>query len=200
MYVDLVFISFSVGSYANGLFEGITLQFLEEKTGIEYYVIYNVKRQIVKGKRKGQLYPGSKFRVTKRMKFYKFWTFECKLPLPCRGLTAFNECMGKLKKIKFKALIKQGNQLDKDHIFVITDEIEPKSTRNVSEISLKNSSEIQTPQGQTDTSFEAVLNTCEQNYDISKQDKKIPSDSLYSDIDTNKENSLFDTDVIDEYF
>lgn len=200
MYVDLTFISFSVGSYANGLYEGITLQFLEEKTGIEYYVIYNVKRQIVKGKRKGQLYPGSKFRVTKRMKFYKFWTFECKLPLPCRGLTAFNECMGKLKQFKFKALIKQGNQLDKDHIFVIPDEIEPKSTRNVSEMNLKNSSEIQTLPDQTDTSFEVVLNTCEQNYDISKQDKKIPSDSLYSDIDANKENSLFDTDVIDEYF
>jgi hypothetical protein len=189
-----------VGSYANGLYEGITLQFLEEKTGIEYYVIYNVKRQIVKGKRKGQLYPGSKFRVTKRMKFYKFWTFECKLPPPCRGLTAFNECMGKLKQIKFKALIKQGNQLDKDHIFVIPDEIEPKSTRNVSEISLKNSSEIQTLPDHTDTSFEAILNTCEQNYDISKQDKKIPRDSLYSDIGTNKENRLFDKDVIDEYF
>jgi hypothetical protein len=200
MYVDLMFISFSVGSYANGLYEGITLLFLEEKTGIEYYVIYNVKRKVVKGKRKGQLYPGNKFRVTKRMRFYKFWTFKCKLPLPSRGLTAFNECMGKLKQFKFKALIKQGNQLDKDHIFVITDEIEPKSTRNVSEISLKNSSEIQTLPDQTDTSFEAVLNTCEQNYDISKQDKKIPSDSLYSDIDTNTENSLFDTDVIDEYF
>ena len=26
------------------------------------------------------------------------------------------------------------------------------------------------------------------------------SDSVYSDIETNKENSLFDTDVIDEYF
>lgn len=200
MYVDLVFISFSVGSYANGLYEGITLQFLEEKTGIEYYVIYNVKRKIVKGKRKGQLYPGNKFRVTKRMKFFRFWTFKCKLPLPPRGLTAFNECMGKLKQLKFKALIKQGNQLDKDHIFVIPDEIEPKSTRNVSEINLKNLSEIQTAQGHTDTSFEAILNTCEQNYDISKQDKKIPSDSLYRDIDTNKENSLFDTDVIDEYF
>ena len=46
--------------------------------------------------------------------------------------------------------------------------------RNVSEISLKNSSEIQTPSDQTDTSFEAILNACEQNYDISKQDKKIP--------------------------
>lgn len=67
-------------------------------------------------------------------------------------------------------------------------------------MSLKNSSEIQTPQGHTDTSFEAVLNKFDQNYDISKQDKKIPRDSLYSDIDTNKENSLFDTDVIDEYF
>jgi hypothetical protein len=108
--------------------------------------------------------------------------------------------MGKLKQLKFKALIKQGNQLDKDHIFVITDEIEPKSTRNISEISLKNSSEIQTPSDQTDSSFEAILNTCEQNYDISKQDKKIPSDSLYNDIDTNKENSLFDKDLIDEYF
>jgi hypothetical protein len=108
--------------------------------------------------------------------------------------------MGKLKQFKFRALIKQGNQLDKDHIFVIPDEIEPKSTRNVSEISLKNLSEIQTPPDQTDSSFEAILNTCEQNYDISKQDKKIPRDSLYSDIDTNKENSLFDKDVIDEYF
>ena len=87
--------------------------------------------------------------------------------------------------------------LNKDHIFVITDEIEPKSTRNVSEISLKNSSEIQTLPDQTDTSFEAILNTCEQNYDISKQDKKIPRDSLYRDIDTNRGNSLFD---IDEYF
>jgi hypothetical protein len=108
--------------------------------------------------------------------------------------------MGKLKQLKFKALIKQGNQLDKDHIFVITDEIEPKSTRNVSEISLKNSSEIQTAQGHTDAIFEAIQNTCNQNYDISKQDKKIPRDSLYRDIDTNKENSLFDTDEIDKYF
>jgi hypothetical protein len=74
--------------------------------------------------------------------------------------------MGKLKQFKFKALIKQGNQLDKDHIFVIPDEIEPKSTRNVSEISLKNSSEIQIPLDHTDTSFEAVLNTCDQNYDM----------------------------------
>ena len=108
--------------------------------------------------------------------------------------------MGKLKQFKFKALIKQGNQLDKDHIFVIPDEIEPKSTRNVSEINLKNLSEIQTAQGHTDTSFEAILNTCEQNYDISKQEKKIPRDFLHGDIDTKRGNSLFDTNDIDEYF
>ena len=59
---------------------------------------------------------------------------------------------------------------------------------------------LETPLDHTDTSFEAILNTCEQNYDISKQDKKIQRDSLYRDIDTNKEDSLFDTDVIDEYF
>jgi len=108
--------------------------------------------------------------------------------------------MGKLKKLKFKALIKQGNQLDKDHIFITSNEIEPKSTRNVSEIILKNSSEIKTLPGQTNSGFQAILNTCEQNHDISKQDKKIPRDDLYKKIDTTKENSLFNTDLIDEYF
>ena len=200
MYVDVIYDSFTVGKYNRGRNDGITLNFIEPSTNLMYFTIYNVKRKGTKGKRKDKYYPGNKFRLTKWMKFYRIWTIQWDMPLPPRGLTAFNECMGKLKQLKFKALIKQGNQLDKDHIFVITDEIKPKSTRNISEISLKNLSEIQTPPDQTDSSFEAILNTCEQNYDISKQDKKIPRDSLYSDIDTNKENRLFDKDVIDEYF
>ena len=61
-------------------------------------------------------------------------------------------------------------------------------------------SSIQKIQRQSGRRYKAVLNTCEQNYDISKQDKKIPSDSLYRDTDTNTKNSLFDIDVIDEYF
>ena len=200
MYVDVTYDSFTVGKYNGGRNDGITLNFIEPSTNLMYFTIYNVKRKGAKGKRKDKYYPGNKFRLTKWMKFYRIWTIQWNMPLPPRGLTAFNERMGKLKQLKFKDLIKQGNQLDKDHIFVIPDEIDPKSTRNVSEISLKHLSEIQIPLDHTDTSFEAILNTCEQNYDISKQDKKIPRDCLYGDIDTKRGNSLFDTDDIDEYF
>ena len=98
----------------------MTLLFLFAYTLTQtFYTIWNVdllRKRTVKGKSKGSQYSGKKFSVSKKHKFFQFWYYTCKLPIPSRGLTTFHDCMGKLKHFVFEAEIKEGEQLFKDSI------------------------------------------------------------------------------------
>ena len=120
--VILRYDSYSTGRYGSHNCEGVTLQFFDDSDGCFYYAIWNVnlrRKRTTKNHSRASDYPRNKFSVTRRMKFFYFWHFTCGLPTPCKGLTAFNECMGKLKKLQFQAMIQSGKRLDKDTIEVI---------------------------------------------------------------------------------
>lgn len=113
---DLIYLSYSVGSYGRGKYEGITLHFICEATGESYYVIFNVDRKYKRGKKKGKARPGKQFSVSKQSKFYKLWVHTCGLDEPPKGLTTFHDYMGRLKSFKFQAETIDDNQLLKDSL------------------------------------------------------------------------------------
>jgi hypothetical protein len=118
---DLVYLSYSVGSYGRGKYEGITLHFICEATGESYYVIFNVDRKYKRGKKKGKARPGKQFSVSKQSKFYKLWVHTCGLDEPPKGLTTFHDYMGRLKSFKFQAETIDDNQLFKDSLRLMSE-------------------------------------------------------------------------------
>ena len=116
---NLEYSGYSTGRYGDVKQDGLHVHFLDPDTGQTFYTIWNVdlsRKRTVKGKSKGSQYSGKKFSVSKRHKFFRFWHYTCKLPIPSRGLTTFHDCMGKLNQFVFKAEIKEGEQLFKDSI------------------------------------------------------------------------------------
>ena len=110
--------SYSAGAYENGKYDGITLQFVCDDTGMCYHVHFNVERKRQRGPNKGAILPGKQFWVKRGRKFFRFWHYTCALPIPARGLTSFHDCMGKLKSIRFQAETEDGKKLLKDTLIL----------------------------------------------------------------------------------
>ena len=109
----LRYISYTTGFYGKHNAGGVTLQFLCEVTCINYYVIFNVdlrRKRTTKKHKVGSPLPSGRFSVGLRSQFYKFW-ISTGLGLPHR-LSAFNDCMGKLKAFTFCATVTKGKRLD----------------------------------------------------------------------------------------
>lgn len=88
---------------------GITLQFVCPDTGEAVYAIFNAsltRERNTKNGNAGAPLPKGRFTVTERHQFYKFWK-ATGLPLPKR-LSAFHDCMGKLKGVAFSGAIHNG--------------------------------------------------------------------------------------------
>ena len=108
LITNLKYEGYSTGSYGKSKADGITLQFSCEETGCDYYAIYNVDRSRLRGSRKGEKLPDGRFSVRKKHAFFGFWHRTCGLDAPSKGLTAFHDCMGKLKAFTFNAETKDG--------------------------------------------------------------------------------------------
>ena len=171
---NLRYDTYSTGNYGPKLDEGITLHFIDEGSGCIYFAIWNVhlKRQRASGKYpKGSPYPTNRFSATKRMKFFKFWHYTCRLPVPSKGLTTFHDCMGKLKDIRFEAEVLEGEKLDKDTIKPFIPDKFPISSRQAPDKSPTVLPDKQLQETDAEKDFEEILTTCESNYGISKHGK-----------------------------
>tara|TARA_B110000093_G_scaffold87895_1_gene95187 strand:- start:494 stop:1138 length:645 start_codon:yes stop_codon:yes gene_type:complete len=110
---SLRYIGYTTGIYGKHKTGGVTLQFICETTCINYYVIFNVdlrRKRNTKKHKAGSPLPSGRFSVGLRSQFYKFW-ISTGLGLPHR-LSAFNDCMGKLKAFTFCATVTKGKRLD----------------------------------------------------------------------------------------
>jgi hypothetical protein len=167
---DLNYLSYSVGSYGRGKYEGITLHFICEATGESYYVIFNVDRKYKRGKKKGKTRPGKQFSVSKQSKFYKLWVHTCGLDEPPKGLTTFHDYMGRLKSFKFQAEATNDNQLLKDSLMLmpescqITDGYPP-------DLCQKNNPDNDLVQPIDVSGFQPESRTCSKKHVLSKQVK-----------------------------
>ncbi len=181
---------YSTGKYGKLLEDGITIHFTDMDTGATYYAIWNVvltRQRTTKNHPKGSRYPGKQFSASKGRKFFKFWHYTCRLPIPSKGLTTFHDCMGKLKDIRFEAMILEGEKLDKDtlkpsiaHNFQKNIRQQPDKARTISPDKY-----LEKTKAKTD--FEEILTTCKTNHGISKQgktDTRVPilaSNTSYKD-------------------
>jgi len=110
---SLRYISYTTGFYGKHKAGGVTLQFICEVTCINYYVIFNVdlkRKRNTKKHKAGSPLPRGRFSIGLRSQFYRFWVLTG-LDLPHR-LSAFNDCMGKLKMLTFCATATKGDRLD----------------------------------------------------------------------------------------
>ena len=97
-----IYDSYSTGQYGKYKSQGVTLQFLNIRTGEAAYVVFNASLKRVRNSHKnkaGGLLPKGQFRVTKNRAFYKFW-FSTGLKIPPR-LSSFHSYMGNLKVLFF---------------------------------------------------------------------------------------------------
>ena len=172
---NLRYDSYSTGPYGKHLKDGVTIQFIDMDTGAIYFVIWNVvltRQRATKNHPKDSRYPAKQFSVSKRMKFFKFWHYTCRLPIPSKGLTTFHDCMGKLKDIRFEAEILEGEKLNKDTIKPFIADIIPISSRQEPDKPPINAPDKHLEKTKAMPDFEEILTTCKTNYVISKQGNK----------------------------
>jgi len=175
----LRFDSYTTGHYGYHRAGGVTLQFICETTGDNYYVIFNAdlkRNRNTKNHKAGSPLPTGRFSVGRRSLFYKFWV-STGLPVPSR-LSAFNDRMGKLKAFVFTANISKGKRLDaKSLIPLLNDQSSIVPLANNIQTNVQQfSNKIQTRKANNDsllerenTGFQEKQTTCLNNYGISKQ-------------------------------
>ena len=171
LITNLKYEGYSTGSYGKSKADGITLQFSCEETGCDYYAIYNVDRSRLRGSRKGEKLPDGRFSVRKKHAFFGFWHRICGLDAPSKGLTAFHDCMGKLKAFTFNAETKDGKRLIKSTLRRMSPDKDPITIRQLSDKAPIISPDKKSDEIQADSAFEKILTTCEINYGISKHGK-----------------------------
>jgi hypothetical protein len=188
LITNLRYLSYSVGAYGNGKYDGITLQFVCDDTGMCYHVHFNVERKRQRGANKGAILPGKQFWVKRGRKFFRFWHYTCALPIPARGLTSFHDCMGKLKSIRFQSEIEDGKKLLKDTLRPMSNlapHKSPTTTRQLPDKNLIIDPDKDVNQTPTEPSLESISTTCKNNYVISKQVSEYTSNPI-SPIDETK--------------
>ena len=109
----LQYSSYSTGYYTPHKAGGVTLQYSSLLTSELFHVVFNADLTRARGK-PGQRLPQKQFRVGRGHAFTLFWS-SLGLPLPKR-LSAFHDCMGKLKSIVITCSIDEKNRIDKKSI------------------------------------------------------------------------------------
>jgi len=172
LIINLRYLSYSVGAYENGKYDGITLQFVCDDTGRCHHVYFNVERKRQRGLNRGAILPGKQFWVKRGRKFFRFRHYTCALPIPARGLTSFYDCRGKLKSICFQAETEDGKTLIKDTLRPMSNLSAHKSQTTARQLPDKNLITIPDKdinQILTESRQESVSTTCPNNYVISRQ-------------------------------
>ena len=173
---------YSTGCYGEKNADGLTLQFMVEDIELDYYTIFNVDCSRSRGPNKGSKRPAGQFSVRKKHSFYKFWHHTCGLPTPTKGLTAFHDCMGKLKAFTFQAETDDGKRLRTDTLRIMSSDKAPTTIRQIPDKAPITSPDKEVDKSEAESDFEEILTTCETNHVISKQgDKKTRSSTLALD-------------------
>jgi hypothetical protein len=159
---------YSTGCYGEKNADGLTLQFMVEDAELDYYTIFNVDCSRSRGPSKGAKRPAGQFSVRKKHSFYKFWHHTCGLPTPSKGLTAFHDCMGKLKAFTFQAETDHGKRLRTDTLQIMPSDKAPITIRQLSDKAPIISPDKEVDKTQAESGFEQILTTCNTNYGISK--------------------------------
>ena len=193
---SLRYIGYTVGFYGKHNSGGVTLQFICEVTCINYYVIFNVdlrRKRTTKKHKAGSPLPNGRFSVGVRSQFYKFWV-STGLGLPHR-LSAFNDCMGKLKAVTFSATVTKGDRLDSATLLPLKSK-PPKlmvAPNSVPTITQQLSNKTPTRIANNDSPPPLVIResqenqtTCLNNYGISKQDTTDTSNPITPIDDTKR--------------
>ena len=169
---DLKYESYDTGFYGDSKAGGLTLHFMSESTGLQYYTIFNVNLTIQRGPNKGAKLPKKRFWITKRFLFYNFWHQTCALPEPSKGLSSFHDCMGKLKSLTFQAETDDGKRLVKTTLESISSDKAPTTIRQLPDKTPIMFPDKKSVEAQTESDFQEILTTCENNHVISKQANK----------------------------
>ena len=184
LITPLRYLEYSSGLYGPGMHGGITLQFLQEDTGTQYYVIFNAdlkRRRNTKNHKAGSLLPKGRFSVGEKSAFYKFW-LATGIAVPPR-LSAFNDYMGKLKAFRYSAYVTSGKRLDARSlkpIFnpVVSSNNLPTNFKQHPNNLQTNVSNIESLEQHIDTGLNTDRTACVRNYDISKQGGALTSKPL----------------------
>ena len=169
---DLKYETYDTGFYGDSKAGGITLHFLSESTGLQYYTIFNANLTRQRGPNRGTKLPKKRFWITKRFLFYTFWHQTCELPEPSKGLTSFHDCMGKLKALTFQAKTDDGKRLVTKTIESMSPDKAPTIIRQVPDKAPIMFPDKKSIEIQAESDFERILTTCENNHVISKQGNK----------------------------
>lgn len=169
LVTGLQYLSYSTGLYGPQKRGGVTLQLLCERTGKDYYVIFNAdikRKRNVKGLKAGTLLPKGRFSVGRKSAFYKFW-LSTGINIPPR-LSAFNDYMGKLKGLSFLAEINSDNRLNACTLRLMTNNPQTDDKQSSNKLQTKTSNS-NVSQNLIATSGSKNITTYMNNYDISKQ-------------------------------
>ena len=107
--------TFSTGCYGTRSAPGVTLQF-STVYQLDAYAVFNASLTFDRGRKKGQRYPGKRFRIGKRSAFLKFWK-RCNLPI--RYTSEIHEQMNKLQGLAFQGS-RSNERIAKDTLQPIT--------------------------------------------------------------------------------
>ena len=165
----LQYLSYSTGLYGRKNAGGVTLQLLCERTGEDYYVIFNAdikRKRNFKDKKAGTLLPKGRFSVGRKSAFYKFW-LSTGITIPPR-LSAFNDYMGKLKGLLYIAEIESNNRLDACTLRLMTNNPQTVDKQSSNKLQTKTSNS-KIAQNLVATNGSKNKTTHMNNYDISKQ-------------------------------
>lgn len=106
--------SYATGRYGRYKASGVTLRYVDLVSGEQHALTFNADlsrgRTTTHGT-KGQPLPNGQFRVGNNHAFTLYWQ-SMGLPLP-RRLSAFHECMGKLKSVIVTGVVVSDSKLDK---------------------------------------------------------------------------------------
>lgn len=200
LVTDLQYITYSTGLYGRQNAGGVTLQLLCERTGEDYYVIFNAdikRKRNFKDKKAGTLLPKGRFSVGRKSAFYKFW-LSTGITIPPR-LSAFNDYMGKLKGLLFLAEINSDNRLNACTLRLMTNNPQTDDKQSSNKLQTKNSNS-NVSQNPIATGGSKNITTHINNYDISKQESTNTSNTHtpFSDFIDIKEQTY--EDWINDYF
>ena len=200
LVTDLQYMTYSTGLYGRQNAGGITLQLLCERTGEDYYVIFNAdikRKRNFKDKKAGALLPKGRFSVGRKSAFYKFW-LSTGISIPPR-LSAFNDYMGKLKGLLFLAEINSDNRLNACTLRLMTNNPQTDDKQSSNKLQTKTSNS-NVPQNLICTSGSKNITTYMNNYDISKQVSTNTSNTYtpFNDVIDIKEQTY--EDWINDYF
>ena len=206
---SLRYIGYTVGFYGEHKAGGVTLQFICEVTCINYYVIFNVdlrRKRTTKKHKAGSPLPNGRFSVGVRSQFYKFWV-STGLGLPHR-LSAFNDCMGKLKAVTFCATVTKGDRLDSatlvalmskpPKLMVVPNSV-PTTTQQLSNKTPTRIANNDSPPLLVINESQENQTTCLNNYGISKQGTTDTSNPISPIDDTKRAQSQTNKEWLDEY-